>query len=176
MKAGLLSFILLISFGCASREERETKLSEISPVKAVSILHSSSNEKLNGTVIFVERNKTLTISTDFSGLKSNALLGLHIHEKGICEGPDYETAGDHFNPQSTIHGGISGTLRHKGDLGNIQTDQMGNAKNVISLEGVTIDEISGKALILHAKKDDLKSQPAGNSGKRIACGLIMPIE
>jgi Cu-Zn family superoxide dismutase len=101
--------------------------------------------------------------------------GFHVHEKGDCSAPDGASAGGHFNPTHQNHGAPSSPHRHAGDLGNITADKKGNAKfnfrdKVIRLSGE--DSIMGKSLILHADPDDMKTQPTGNSGKRVACGVI----
>jgi Cu-Zn family superoxide dismutase len=103
--------------------------------------------------------------------------GFHIHEKGDCSAPDASSAGSHFNPGSKPHGGPSGGDRHGGDLGNLSADNYGTATVKLNVEGISVaqgapNSIVGRALIVHADADDLKTQPTGNSGKRIACGVI----
>lgn len=169
-------FIFILALSCASREEKEQKLSEISPKRAVSDLHSSKNKNLKGNISIEEKGGGLIFKADVKGLKPNAKHGFHIHEKGICEGPDYKSAGAHLNPHKTKHGDPKSSHKHLGDLGNIQTDQTGSSKTVITIENVTLDEISGKSVLIHESMDDLKTDPSGNSGGRIACGLIKPVE
>jgi superoxide dismutase, Cu-Zn family len=107
--------------------------------------------------------------------------GIHIHNVGKCEGPDFTTAGPHFNP-TTAHHGINNTQTphpHLGDIVNLTADKNGKAKASFLLAGVTLDNGAnslfhdgGTALIIHAKPDDLMSDPSGNSGDRVACGVI----
>jgi Cu-Zn family superoxide dismutase len=107
--------------------------------------------------------------------------GIHIHTVGKCEGPAFTSAGGHFNPTSAHHG-IHNTQDphpHLGDLMNLVVDEKGNAKATLMANGITLGEDAnslfhdgGTSLIIHAKADDLMSDPSGNSGDRIACGVI----
>ena len=107
--------------------------------------------------------------------------GIHIHTVGKCEGPAFTSAGGHFNPTSAHHG-IHNTQDphpHLGDLPNLVVDQGGKAKTTFTLEGATLGEgpnslfhDGGTSLVIHAKADDLMSDPSGNSGDRVACGII----
>jgi len=100
--------------------------------------------------------------------------GFHIHEKGDCSAADASSAGGHFNPTHQHHGGPMTAEHHTGDLGNIEADASGKAhldwKGKMQMSGA--DSIIGKSVVVHEKEDDLKSDPAGNSGARIACGVI----
>jgi superoxide dismutase, Cu-Zn family len=102
--------------------------------------------------------------------------GFHIHETGDCSAPDGSSAGGHFNPTGAAHGGPQAEAHHLGDLGNITADADGNAEVNIHAGGVTLGEgansIMGKAIIVHAGEDDLTTQPTGNAGARLACGVI----
>jgi Cu-Zn family superoxide dismutase len=100
--------------------------------------------------------------------------GVHIHEKGDCSAPDAASAGAHFNPTQKHHGGPTGDERHAGDLGNIEPDASGRAqlswRGKLDLTGP--NSIIGKSVVIHEKEDDLKTDPSGNSGARVACGEI----
>ena len=107
--------------------------------------------------------------------------GIHIHTLGQCEGPAFTTAGGHFNPTSTHHGihNAQEPHPHLGDLANLNVDSSGKAKASFSIEGVTLGEGAnslfhggGTSLVIHAKADDLMSDPSGNSGDRVECGVI----
>jgi Cu-Zn family superoxide dismutase len=107
--------------------------------------------------------------------------GIHIHNVGKCEGPAFTTAGGHFNPTSAHHGihNAADPKPHLGDLPNLTIDSKGKGKLSFVISGATLDpgpnslvHDGGTALVIHAKVDDLMSDPSGNSGDRIACGVI----
>ena len=107
--------------------------------------------------------------------------GIHIHTVGKCEGPAFTSAGGHFNPTSAHHGthNTQDPHPHLGDLMNLTVDQNGKAKATFLAKGVTLGDGAdslfhdgGTSLVIHAKADDLMSDPSGNSGDRIACGVI----
>ena len=111
------------------------------------------------------------------GLKPDGEFGFHIHEKGDCSAPDASSAGEHFNPASAQHGHPSGDVHHAGDMFNVKSDGQGMAQVDVHASGVTLrsgqpDDVLGRAVVLHEKADDYSSQPSGNSGARIACGVI----
>ena len=104
---------------------------------------------------------------------------LHIHQTPKCEGPDFKSAGGHFNPENKKHGLENPEGPHAGDMKNVTVKEDGTLKATVIDERVTLgdDDHSvfangGTALVLHAKADDMKSDPAGNAGDRIACGVI----
>ena len=107
--------------------------------------------------------------------------GIHIHNVGKCEGPAFTTAGGHFNPTSAHHGthNAADPKPHLGDLPNLTIDAKGKGKLSFVVSGATLDpganslfHDGGTALVIHAKADDLMSDPSGNSGDRVACGVI----
>jgi superoxide dismutase, Cu-Zn family len=108
--------------------------------------------------------------------------GIHIHTVGKCEGPDFKTAGGHFNPTSAHHGihNAADPKPHLGDLANLTVKQDGSGSANFMLSGVTLGDDAnsllhdgGTAIVIHAKADDLMSDPSGNSGDRVACGVIV---
>ncbi len=169
--------LLLVAVGCSSQKKTEEIVMKPDLV-AVSDIHSAKYSNVSGLIKIEELKNEIKVTTDLKGLTPNSKLGFHIHEKGICEGPDYKTAGNHLNPDMHDHGRPESSMRHLGDMGNIVTNAEGVSRQVILLpksDSDNVKEIFGKAILIHAKADDLKSQPAGNSGDRIACGLIKPI-
>jgi Cu-Zn family superoxide dismutase len=102
--------------------------------------------------------------------------GLHLHEVAKCEGPDYKSAGAHFNPAKKQHGLSNPNGPHAGDMPNFTVAANGTAQTTITNKNVTMgagaNSILGTALVIHEKADDLKSEPAGNAGSPIACGAI----
>jgi Cu-Zn family superoxide dismutase len=97
---------------------------------------------------------------------------MHLHEKGDCSAPDAASAGGHYNPEGRKHGGPTGAERHAGDFGNITANRSGAATVDTTLAGMSLASLNGKGLVVHAQPDDEKSDPAGNSGARVACGVV----
>jgi superoxide dismutase, Cu-Zn family len=143
-------------------------------LRAITVLHPADNSKVNGTIHFTQKDDYVEISGEVTGL-SPGLHGFHIHEYGDCSAMDASSAGGHFNPTHMPHAGADDANRHVGDLGNIKADESGKAvvhmtDTMTQLHGP--HSIIGRSVIVHAGTDDLKSQPAGNSGARVACGVI----
>ena len=142
----------------------------------MAVLSSTQSSSVHGVVTFLRTAGSTRIKANLSGFKPNTSHGVHIHEKGDCAARDAASAGEHFNPTSSLHGSPSTMPHHGGDLGNITADSKGDVYATFDIEdgafGTGADSIIGRGLIVHADKDDLKSQPAGNSGARFACGLI----
>ena len=98
--------------------------------------------------------------------------GFHIHEVGDCSAADASSAKGHYNPTGKRHGHHDKAERHAGDLPNLVADAAGTVKYSADLKGLSLKDVTGLSLIIHADPDDYISQPAGNSGKRIACAVI----
>jgi len=145
-----------------------------SPAATATLAPTKGNQAA-GTVAFVQRGSIVYVDAHLSGL-SPGLHGFHVHEKGDCRAADGSSAGGHFNPTGAAHAGPDNTQRHAGDLGNITADANGIAVYRAQVTGISLataeDSIIGRAVIVHANPDDLRTQPAGNAGARIACGLI----
>lgn len=144
--------------------------------KASANLESRSGSKTTGEVAFVSQGKDVLVTGKFTGLKPNSEHGFHVHEKGDCSSADATSAGGHFNPDGKAHGMPGSSAHHAGDMPNIKADGAGNASYSAKLNGFAVNTgsngIVGKSVVIHRDPDDYKSQPAGNSGPRIACGLI----
>lgn len=111
-----------------------------------------------------------------SGLKAGAEHGFHVHEKGDCSAPDATSAGGHFNPEGHAHGLVAGAVHHAGDLPALKADAQGMAKFDAVVAGLTLSagshSVTGRSLVIHRDPDDGVTQPTGNSGPRVACGVI----
>ena len=142
--------------------------------KASAALSPRSGSTVTGNLSFVQQGDKVLISGEISGLKPNADHGFHIHEKGDCSAADATSAGGHFNPAGKAHARPGGG--HAGDLTSIKADAGGVARVSLETSGVTVDSgpngILGRSAVVHRDPDDYTSQPAGNSGPRIACGVI----
>lgn len=149
-----------------------------SPTKVNVTLYNRDKEKV-GTATIRQVHGGTNITLDASNLPPGT-HGFHIHEKGVCEAPDFKSAGEHFNPTNAKHGFEHPEGPHAGDLPNIVVNEDGTVRAEGTADMVTL--IKGKknsllgndgtALIIHEKADDYKSQPSGNAGDRIACGVI----
>ncbi len=140
-------------------------------------LSSPIMKNLSAKILLTEVQEGLKITADVTGLKPGSVHGFHIHEIGKCDGPDYKSAGDHFNPAGNKHGGPDSSTKHIGDLGNLIANEKGIAKAEVivkSKDKNSLGHYVGKSVIIHARADDFATQPAGNSGDRIACGIISP--
>jgi Cu-Zn family superoxide dismutase len=147
---------------------------EQGPFSAQATIKPGKKQKAKGLIHFIQSGDKIKIEAMLEGLKPGP-HGFHIHEKGDCSASDFASAGGHFNPTHKTHGGLETTEKHSGDMGNIVADSKGKAKLALDLGGITIggpEGILGKAVIIHENADDLKTQPTGNSGGRIACGVI----
>ena len=138
-------------------------------------LKPTQGNKASGTVSFKQEGSNVMVRARLSGLTPGA-HGFHIHDKGDCSAPDATSAGGHFNPGGKAHGHPDHADHHAGDMPQLMADAAGNATLTASLPGLTIGEgaanIVGRGVIVHAAPDDFKTQPTGNSGARVACGVI----
>jgi Cu-Zn family superoxide dismutase len=147
---------------------------------AAAILESADDPKLSGTVTFTQLVDAVRIEINVAGADHPGPHGIHLHENGKCEhdpaGKHYTSAGGHFNPTAAPHACRESTTHHAGDFGNIEIQPDGTGHLVVvtamlSLRGP--NSPIGKAVILHTGADDCKTQPTGNSGGRLACGLVL---
>lgn len=151
--------------------------SEAAMAEAKATLKPTAGNTVAGELSFTAADDGVRVTGTLSGL-SPGKHGFHIHEKGDCSAPDGTSAGGHFNPDGVDHGQISADPHHAGDSNNITADADGKATvdqmlsaNVDIGEGDKYD-ILGKAVIVHEKADDYKTQPTGDAGGRLACGVI----
>ena len=97
---------------------------------------------------------------------------MHIHQVGRCDGPGFESAGPHWNPTGRQHGRLNPAGRHAGDLGNLQVLADGSVSVEVAGPNASVFDADGAALVIHAQKDDERTDPSGNSGARIACAVL----
>lgn len=162
----LLAPLLLTACGGLLRE----------PARVDAVLAPTQGHTASGVVRFSEVDGGVLVDAQVSGLAPGK-HGFHIHEKGDCSAPDATSAGAHFNPGGKPHGHPDDADHHLGDMPMLAADANGNARVDAVLQGPSIGgkgttNIVGRAVIVHAAPDDFVTQPTGNSGGRVACGVI----
>ena len=165
--------------GCATAPPPQPK-----PPAAVSTaqsarahLASASGSLVSGTVQLRAMGDGVHLTGTVGGFYPRSHHGIHVHERGDCSAADAASAGGHFDPAGSAHGRAGSPPHHAGDMDNLVADADGVARVDIHLRGVTLggaaaNDIAARALVVHAAPDDYRSQPAGNSGARVACGII----
>lgn len=162
----LFSITLLVLASCASTPSGPSASATLSP---------TSGSTASGTVMLAQLGDgSVKVTVDLSGVPAG-IHGFHIHDKGDC-GDNGNAAGGHFNPATTAHGAPSAEPHHAGDFGNVTADANGRVHTEFTTRSVTVEagpnSAVGHAVILHANPDDLVTQPTGNAGARIACGIV----
>lgn len=173
----VLSLVVFSLNGCnwyESQQAVQSTPSDGGALLAVAELRPRSGSNAKGSVTFEEKANALQINATVEDV-SPGRHGIHIHETGDCSAPDASSAGGHFNPTSRSHGAPLHAEHHVGDLGNIEVGENGTGTLNITLpsEGFSAwRDLLGRSVVVHSKTDDFVSQPAGDSGARIACGVI----
>lgn len=144
---------------------------------ATAELAPTQGSDTSGTIAFAVVDGGIRATGEVRGLPPGTEHGFHVHEKGDCSAPDATSAGGHFNPATTDHGRVGHGVHHGGDSDNIVANDQGVAIVDTLLQGVTLGDgaatdIVGKGVIVHADADDYVTQPTGNAGARLACGVI----
>ena len=143
--------------------------------RAVSVIQAKSGSGIQGSMSFTQSGNNVNVTGTFSGLTPNSEHGIHIHENGDCSTLDASSAGGHYNPNSGKHGKHNNFSSHAGDMPNIKVDSNGNSNYSATLSHFSLvneQNILGKSVVVHRNKDDYVTQPSGNSGERIGCGII----
>ena len=172
--AALLAAIALAACGGQARGPEGTRIPD--PVANASLLDSSGTQV--GLATFSEAGGTGQLGISVSGL-SPGPHGMHIHDTGACTPPDFESAGSHFNPGSKKHGLENPEGPHAGDMPNLVVKADGSADTTFTVSASLLTQGSEsmigtqqRAFVIHADPDDQKSDPSGNSGSRVVCGVI----
>ncbi|MBC7372135.1 MAG: superoxide dismutase family protein [Bdellovibrionaceae bacterium] len=185
MKTLIATTIVTIALcsACASKDTSTTTVAQEGnpapvesqgPTSAEAVFTAAKKQKAKGTIHFMQVGDSVNVKGTLTGLKPGK-HGFHIHEKGDCSVDGFASAGGHFNPMNESHGAADASVKHAGDMGNITADKKGNATYKMELKGMKVSGamgIIGKAVIIHDKPDDLKTQPAGDAGGRVACSVI----
>lgn len=157
---------ILIS-ACATSPIALTATARLAPTKGSTV---------SGTAHFTKQGNAVLVSGEISGLAANMEHGFHIHDKGDCSSGDGMSTGGHFNPTGKDHGAHAHGEHHTGDLVSLKADANGVARFSYTSTAITVGDgatnVIGHGLIVHRDPDDYKSQPTGNSGPRLACGVI----
>lgn len=162
----VLGFSLLLLGACASMGTGPSAVATLAP---------TSGSTASGTVQLTQMaDGSVTVKVDLAGVPPG-IHGFHIHEKGDC-GDNGNAAGGHYNPSGTAHGAPAADPHHAGDFGNVTANAAGEVHTSFTTRSVTVEAgpmtAVGHAVILHANPDDLTTQPTGNAGGRIACGVV----
>ena len=179
MKKWMLVCIVIVLCGCSPQQANELLpvSGEIENSLATSIVNSTG--KVLGTAELTETDKGIRIHLLLNGLEPGD-KAIHFHEVGKCDQPDFESSGSHVNPTKKQHGFDNPKGYHGGDLPNLSVSEEGKVDLEITTPMLTLEkgkansllDKDGSALVIHEKADDYVTDPAGNSGKRIACGVI----
>jgi Cu-Zn family superoxide dismutase len=178
--AAMGCFLALTFFACSTEEVAQT-YPPVVPIevksdvtKAVAVLIPTEGNEVTGTINFIKMDSGIRVIADITGLEPGK-HGFHIHQYGNCSALDGTSAGGHFNPFDKPHGAPTDAERHVGDLGNVIANE-GPVAHYERIDGILSfdgkESIIGRSVILHAGEDDYKTQPTGNAGARVACGVI----
>ena len=171
MRGAVIVALTSVLAGCAA-------LQPIGENAAVTELRNASGQPV-GTARFSQSGNVVRILVEARGLPPG-LHAVHVHAVGKCDPPDFTSAGPHFNPTSKQHGALNPQGSHAGDLPNINIAPDGNGRLETANEQLTLGagansvfDADGSALVIHAAPDDFKTDPTGNAGARIACGVLV---
>jgi superoxide dismutase, Cu-Zn family len=168
--SGLVALVLAVGSGSVTAQGATTATAQV---------HDATGRQL-GTATFTPAADGVAITASFQGITAPGQHGIHVHTTGACDPPDFMTAGEHFNPTNKQHGLDNPLGAHVGDLPNLDVAADGSARFSGVLHGATLGsgdasllKSGGTALVIHQGMDDEMTDPAGNSGARIACGIVV---
>ena len=163
---------VLALMGCQSVRQAEGP-------RASAQLQPTTGNSTTGNATFTQVGDKVHVVANVSGLNPGQEHAFHIHEAGDCSALDGMSAKGHFNPYGKPHGSPATAERHAGDMPALKADASGNARLDTTLDVMSVKpgpaSVVGRGLIVHASPDDYKTQPTGNAGARLACGVINPV-
>lgn len=176
--AASLAALSLFAAGCAST-------GHAAPAEHQGMAHkggahamlAASDGSSRGMVHLSQKKDGIEVHVMAKGLPPGT-HGIHIHAVGLCEGPEFKTAGGHWNPAGKAHGTENPQGAHAGDMPNITIGADGSGMLMFKVPGATLESLmdaDGAAIVVHATADDYRTDPSGNSGARIACGVVAPM-
>jgi len=160
----------------AGADSHAAQKAKAKPKKATAAIQSRSDSHLTGKATFLEVDGKVTLRVMISGAEPGT-HAVHLHEKGDCTAADGASAGGHWNPSQENHGKWATAPFHHGDIGNVEVGANGKGTLTLTTDLWTIGgapetDVVGKAIIVHAKADDFTTQPTGNAGGRVGCGVV----
>jgi Cu-Zn family superoxide dismutase len=169
--------VALLLTGSGAAWARKGKAAAKPKTAATADIAAKSNSTVKGTATFSDEGKgNIKLVVDVSGAPPGT-HAVHIHDKGDCSSPDGKSAGDHWNPTHEEHGKWTGEHHHLGDIGNLEVKADGTGTITLETNKWTVggggtNDVVGHAIIVHGGVDDFKTQPTGNAGPRLGCGVI----
>lgn len=170
----LLVAAALALSGCGDYSQSGSEGIDTDARSAIAHLSPTKGNQATGTVTFIEEGENVRVIVSLTNVPEGK-HGFHVHENGDCSAPDASSAGGHFNPAGAKHGAPDDEARHVGDLGNVTATSARTVDVEFVDDKIALEEdrsVVGRAVVLHAGADDLASQPSGDAGSRIACGVI----
>lgn len=170
---GTVALLITVAGVMARADDKDSKHEHPPELnQAVCVLIPTTDNKVRGRIFFSQsKDGTTRIRGSVNNL-TPGLHGFHIHQYGDLTDRTGKNAGGHFNPEGHDHAGPDSAKRHAGDLGNIEANDDGVARVDVTVEGLKVHFVLGRSIVVHAGKDDLKSQPSGDAGPRVAVGVI----
>jgi len=164
----------IIAVGACSQQAVEAGGSQATPTAPsmlVPLPIVGPNGEPRGIATFISDDQQTKIGVQAKGLPPG-VHGIHLHSVGRCDGPDFKSAGTHWNPKDKQHGHENPMGAHLGDLANLNVGEDGTGNASFTIGPQPLDDADGTSLVIHAKPDDYKTDPSGNSGDRIACAVL----